>query len=90
MECLARLVTGLGVQQRQVEAQIKLQLVVSGFHMLTQLVKGLVVLFSPQVGQFVYHYHLEKGVWGRPEQSRNLNFGLGLELVALHSRDGGV
>ena len=41
----------------QVEAQIEFQLMIVGFHMGAQFVKGLVVLLFLEVRQFVNHDH---------------------------------
>lgn len=66
---------------------MQLQLVVVGLHVLTQLIKGLVVVFFTQVRQFMYHDHTQQRFGQGFENGGDFDFVFALELAALHAAD---
>src|SRR6195952_2844991 len=80
----------LHIPPGQVDAQIELQLVITGLHVLAQLVERLVVIALFEMREFVYHDHLQKLRRGVLEQRRHADFLLGLELATLHPGHAGV
>lgn len=68
-----------GLQVRQVDPQVKFQLVVVGRHVGTQLVEGAVVLALPEVRQLVHRDHGQKGQRRVLEQRRHPDLAFGLE-----------
>ena len=48
----------------EVETGIKLELVVVWFHVCTEFIKGLIMLFLFEMGQFMNNDHTQKGFRG--------------------------
>ncbi len=48
------------VKLGEIQAQVELQLVIVGFHVFTQLIKGFIVVALFKVCQFMHHNHAQK------------------------------
>ncbi|MNV47749.1 hypothetical protein D3C71_1396260 [compost metagenome] len=75
---------------REIQAQIKLVLVVLRLHMGTQLVERLVVVLLSQMGQLMHNDHAQKLVGHLLEHRGDTNLMFGRQPVALHTRHGGM
>ena len=51
------------VDAGEVETGVKFKLMITRFHIFAEFVKGFVVLFLYEVGQFMDDDHTQKGFW---------------------------